>query len=1130
MFLHLWILTGVFVSIQNQIYSNITFHTQHFPGIVKSTENKTFSLNLSANAANGFIIVKCPYESYKPPGNVSDSFQIPSELNTSQLITVNKDKQFNWMPLLKSLSESTIIECGQYLEKINGNPIPYNWTYNLNWNAYSNQSIPVVSEDMSSHRRPIPKNCDNNSTKILIFTKDKHGNITKVEIYGEISLFQNQIFYYFSMNENTTRVIKEPCAILKVKKPCPKIEITKQDITLVDHGSIKINVAKMKENKEKYNVKLSVGNDSNYYSEKTISVSKLRYHKNGVDIIKNFTKPVAETLDIDVFDLYKITYNCQSEGNLTIISQIYYFEPTNSDYKYQNDSIIYNKDDLSVKPNCSRNRLTYGYLEAIVQNGVRINLTDLTLSSENVMSYNINDKFIYLTNIKNDTTILECIYRTPSGEVTISSSFSLRNKMNEQNSNGTKSDNITRISRNGSKSWYQSLVHKHGKSVAITIIFAIILAIILVIIGLSILLYFFIIKDYIELSEVKEKYRNVYDFWYHLRKHSLEKYCENVNNIEYISEKLKSNKIAKKIEGGEECDIDINHIYDDTLIKSYDSIDKAFKAHYVFKDSFERTYIISDSPTKETRDHFWKMIFEENVQSVIAIIYKRIMDTNNHFSNKIYWPDNDCKYGNITVELIEREQLDLVSITCHFFKMTNNNNITKTVRIYHFNDWPNHGIPPSELYIVNLYKTINALNSSGNVLVHAFQGTGSRVYMYTFFVCIYDTMLNNINISNPMEVIKEIRDKRFGGNLASYEYAYVINALVTIFFENKMLIDNSYRSRYFLRQFDNYLSTFLKRENRMSRGYAQFLMFVNIIDLGKLREIKTTFAGTGILSDSILKEKCKRFYALIEDKSIKKIRHRDIPCFDSTLVDINEKNEKGFVHANTFIYKNIEGLERKLILCQAPVKESFDDMFDMIYKHNVAVIIILLRPDEAPPDGDKWVPYLPTSNEILKTQKYVVKCKKYSEDCMNMIFESEYTIEKSKEKPITFRIFHYHGWPDKGVPSNHKDVYELIKKIQSCDPKNYVAINCSSGIGRSGTIAFILHLIDTFSSYINFEPIERLRTLRENRYKSVQTFSQFVFAILIVYEHFKDHIDNMDPRLYPNFVKLTQKVFKDDNF
>lgn len=69
-------------------------------------------------------------------------------------------------------------------------------------------------------------------------------------------------------------------------------------------------------------------------------------------------------------------------------------------------------------------------------------------------------------------------------------------------------------------------------------------------------------------------------------------------------------------------------------------------------------------------------------------------------------------------------------------------------------------------------------------------------------------------------------------------------------------------------------------------------------------------------------------------------------------------------------------------------------------------------------------------------------------------------------------------------------------------------------------------MMDVIKSRSSFDPIKCLAKIRKHRCKAVQTTTQFVFALSILYEHFKGQIEKMDERAYPNFMALANGIYE----
>ncbi|CEF62972.2 Protein-tyrosine phosphatase, receptor/non-receptor type domain and Protein-tyrosine/Dual specificity phosphatase domain-containing protein [Strongyloides ratti] len=288
----------------------------------------------------------------------------------------------------------------------------------------------------------------------------------------------------------------------------------------------------------------------------------------------------------------------------------------------------------------------------------------------------------------------------------------------------------------------------------------------------------------------------------------------------------------------------------------------------------------------------------------------------------------------------------------------------------------------------------------------------------------FSSMEANDSIYNPMEIIKQIRGKRYGGNISSMEYAYLLKALLAYFFENKMLIGGNNGRINFAKEYENYVYKLDASENLMDKKVKNFLKYVNINDAGKLNELCVQFNNIGMMSKDALINNCQRFYTA-KESLLRRNRYNDIECLDKTSVNINgydSKNILGYIHANEMIYKYGEGNERKIIMCQAPIQTTVDDMYDMIFRYKIGIIVILVNEKE-----------IKVQNKLNIRSCILIK----KTDNVNRIIEYDYTI-------LNFFT-------------------TLIDPIQAYLLKVVLfmnSIHCSTGIGRTGTLALAIYMIN----------------------------------------------------------------------
>uniref|UniRef100_A0A0K0ETX7 Tyrosine-protein phosphatase domain-containing protein n=1 Tax=Strongyloides venezuelensis TaxID=75913 RepID=A0A0K0ETX7_STRVS len=1126
-------------------------HEEYFPYVHRSITNTTFPINLNITVNSDIILVRCPYSKYKHI-NKHDIFKIDGAIDKLKIKKSYNSTFFAWVPLKKGAPGPANLKCGKVVIKSDPNSLKnYTWMYKLDWQSTFNVKINVERKKIHSTVKGTHQNCSNSGGSVFVLTEKQGGKIVEVDPFTNGSFHVDQKFYYFktpAVIDNST--IKYPCATIQAYGDCPKIKLSSQDFIYNVTKINKINTIDVEGNKTSIKVNLLIGGNSEYYDNEKISLTRMRYLKDGVKIIKNTSILINSNFTIEGFNIVNLAYVCPGKQNNSIVTEIFYFGPKEKDYKLEEKTVLYRKNNSTSKPNCTNNIMNVGYLKSISVNGDYVNIINFNNSG------GINDKFEHskddylLKVIPKNNTILKCIYQTPAGTIKISTKITLIGSTkvistNTTHKKGNGKQNVDKVihkPKEMNKSWYQKLADEHSKELVNFVIIIIIILIVTALLITALCVYKRILTPHIKMKKFRREYPNVYWFWNEITSDSLSYYCKNITKSEYFSDKLKNRKIVKRLEGGEEVDVGVVDLYDDSLINCYNKIDKKIKAHYVYEDSFSRKYLLSDGPTKDNEYFFWKMIFEEDIGKIIAIIYDKKDRNKDDEESDVYWPEDRCEYGDIVIRCLSKIRTDTLSISGYRFRLSKMGCLSKYFKLFHVSNWKEHDIPHSEHQFNNIYEEIFRDDRGEDsdyfqdpdedlhrtVLINCSEGTGSRVYMLTYYLCLYDALISSKVIENSMKVIKNIREKRYGGNISQNEYAYIIKALVTTFFNNGILIDPSKRRLNFNTDYDKFLHDFFKCQGRMDRRLVEFLRFVNTVDEGKMDEYKTTFHNLGRLSSNEIAVRCRRFFSITSSKYANKVRHKDIPCFDSTAINIKGKDItdlEGFIHANRFEYISDDDKEKKLILCQGPLNETRNDMLDMIYRYSVHVVVVLVKPEEDNPKYNKWSHYFPKDTEVFKTENYTVTRIRHVPLDKDRISESEYLLENNRDVPHKFTIFNYQGWPDKDVPCEHISFYNLYKRIVNFPHKGYIAIHCSDGIGRTGTLAFIMYLIDTINEHPSFDPIARLKFLRGHRYLAIQKFNQFVFALLVVFEHFKKKIIKMEPSAFDNFCTLAYDLF-----
>ncbi|KAJ4455672.1 tyrosine-protein phosphatase non-receptor type 11 [Paratrimastix pyriformis] len=188
-----------------------------------------------------------------------------------------------------------------------------------------------------------------------------------------------------------------------------------------------------------------------------------------------------------------------------------------------------------------------------------------------------------------------------------------------------------------------------------------------------------------------------------------------------------------------------------------------------------------------------------------------------------------------------------------------------------------------------------------------------------------------------------------------------------------------------------------------------------------------------------------------------KNRYPDILASDQTRVRLPREDD--YINAS-----RCQLGEHIYIMTQAPLPNTVDDFWEMIFHQRPQIILMLTREVE---DGRK------------KSERYwpeVHKCHRYGTldvQCATQetrgtdIFVRQLRIARMESRdprpPIDCAHIQYLGWPDHGTPPEGGTILGLLALVERLhtDPLSPLVIHCSAGIGRSGTFAALHHILSS---------------------------------------------------------------------
>uniref|UniRef100_A0A8C4NM54 Tyrosine-protein phosphatase non-receptor type 20 n=1 Tax=Eptatretus burgeri TaxID=7764 RepID=A0A8C4NM54_EPTBU len=149
-------------------------------------------------------------------------------------------------------------------------------------------------------------------------------------------------------------------------------------------------------------------------------------------------------------------------------------------------------------------------------------------------------------------------------------------------------------------------------------------------------------------------------------------------------------------------------------------------ASYIVGYRHQKAYIATQGPLADTVDDFWRMLWETG--STIIVMLSQLRELGMEMSH-CYWPVDRSAYFQYFV-VDPMAEYSMPQYVLREFKVTDaRDGQARTVRQFHFSDWPPVGVPPSGEefvdFIGQVHKTKEQFGQDGPITVHCRNSTTS---------------------------------------------------------------------------------------------------------------------------------------------------------------------------------------------------------------------------------------------------------------------------------------------------------------------------------------------------------------------------------------------------------------------
>uniref|UniRef100_A0A8C2EBZ5 Receptor-type tyrosine-protein phosphatase epsilon n=1 Tax=Cyprinus carpio TaxID=7962 RepID=A0A8C2EBZ5_CYPCA len=504
-------------------------------------------------------------------------------------------------------------------------------------------------------------------------------------------------------------------------------------------------------------------------------------------------------------------------------------------------------------------------------------------------------------------------------------------------------------------------------------------------------------------------------------------------------------------------------------------------ASYIDGYTDKNKFIAAQGPKQDTAADFWRMIWEQKSATIVMLTNLKERKEDKCYQ---YWPDQGCwTYGNIRVAVEDFTGIFSVNFVFVAYQHCQASDGTKTPRLVtqlHFTSWPDFGVPFSPIGMLKFLKKVKQVNPSfsGPIVVHCSAGVGRTG---TFIVI--DGMIDMMYAEKKVDVfgfVSRIREQRSQLIQTDLQYSFVYQALLEYFLYGDTELDVS--------SLEGHLDKLHNTSAPLDR-------------VGLEEEFKK------LTNMRIMKENMRMGNL---PANMKKNRVLQIIPYDFNRVILSMKRGQEFTDYINASF--IDGYRQKdyFIATQGPLAHTVDDFWRMVWEWKCHSIVMLTELQER--DQDKCFQYWPTEDSVTYgdftvEMKGDTLCDTFSLRDLLLTFGSE-------KQTRLVRHFHFHGWPEIGIPAEGKgmiDIIAAVQKQQQQSGNHPIVVHCSAGAGRTGTFIALSNILERVKAEGLLDVFQTVKSLRMQRPHMVQTVEQYDFCYRVV----QDFVDIFSD--YANF-------------
>jgi len=205
--------------------------------------------------------------------------------------------------------------------------------------------------------------------------------------------------------------------------------------------------------------------------------------------------------------------------------------------------------------------------------------------------------------------------------------------------------------------------------------------------------------------------------------------------------------------------------------------DETAEQHFAHK----KEYIATQGCMQNTRGDFWQMVWQEETRVIVMTTKETERDKPKCVK---YWPDlNETdKFGPFSIKTISEEQFHGYVLR-EFVVSKGHQGQERKIYHFHFQAWPDHGVPSDPGCVLNFLEDVNSKQESlepppGAIVVHCSAGIGRTGTFIVIDIIIDQIKRHGLDCEIDIQrTIQMVRSQRSGMVQTEAQYKFVYMAV-----------------------------------------------------------------------------------------------------------------------------------------------------------------------------------------------------------------------------------------------------------------------------------------------------------------------------------------------------------------